>query len=151
MNEKYEIKREAENMYATAMVLKGRGDLQGAKPYAEKSAKFYDKLDIQTLEEAAPTRMRTQGIELPDIMHSGVVRERFGISKVEKSEVEKNSEVSEQKLEKKSNETDKAKNRDSSSYWSSSYWRRGEDLSGYSRREEHRPVYGVDYEHDDHS
>ena len=79
MDKKYEMKREAENLYTTAMVLKGRGDLQGAKPYAVVSARLYKKLNIQTLEDAAPTRMRVQGIELPDIMHEDVVKQRFGI------------------------------------------------------------------------
>src|SRR3989344_6501308 len=73
------LKKIAEERYAAAITLKRKGDFSAARNRAINAVRLYEELNIQTLEDAAPTRMRVNGIELPDIMHQDVVRERLGI------------------------------------------------------------------------
>ena len=62
-------KERAESSYARAMQLKEDGYLHLAREVGARAIRIYKQLNIQTLEDAAPTRMRVNGIELPDIMH----------------------------------------------------------------------------------
>ena len=74
----YEMKIAAEENYAAAMINKDTDPI-AARDYGLRAIELYEALNIQTLEDAAPTRMSFWGIELPDIMHQDVVRERLGI------------------------------------------------------------------------
>ncbi|GEM_PF-6703633 len=81
--EKYELKQEAENSYTAAIIWMRAPGMDESnffvKDYGRRAIKLYQKLNIQTLEDAAPTRMSANGVELPDIMHEDVVRQRLGI------------------------------------------------------------------------
>ena len=72
-------KRRAEEFYAAAITSQRQRDVGRARAYAKEAIGLYEQLNIQTLEEAAPTRMRVNGVELPDIMHQDVVKQRLGI------------------------------------------------------------------------
>lgn len=76
---RYEMKQRAEENYASAILSMRQGDLVGAREYGSMVIQLYQKVGIQTLQDAAPTRMRIQGVELPDIMHEDVVRKRLGL------------------------------------------------------------------------
>lgn len=79
MDRKKLWKTEAENHYARAMVRQGKGNFEGAKSDGKRAIELYKRLEIRTLEDAAPTRMQVRGVCLPDIMHEGVVAARLGI------------------------------------------------------------------------
>jgi hypothetical protein len=73
------MKQEAENMYARAVIALQSGNREEASAYAGVSIEMYKILNPQTLDEATPSRMRVEGVEIPDIMHAEVVRQRLGI------------------------------------------------------------------------
>ncbi len=75
-----DLKRKAEESYAAAITWKREGNVGRARAFAIEAISLYEQLNIQTLEEAAPTRMRVNGVELPDIMHQDVVKERLGVN-----------------------------------------------------------------------
>jgi len=72
-------KMQAENCYAQAVVCLGRAELDQAKHYGEKAIELYERVRIETLQDAAPTRMQIFGIYLPDIMHEDVVKKKLGL------------------------------------------------------------------------
>ena len=74
-----EMKYQAEKHYANAVLCQRWGDEMRARFYASMAIDLYKKINVQTLQDAAPTRTRIYGIELPDIMHEDVVRERLGL------------------------------------------------------------------------
>jgi hypothetical protein len=48
-----------------------------AKAWAERAIELLDALPSQTVEQVASTRAYVGGISIPDLLHSGVVRERL--------------------------------------------------------------------------
>ena len=75
---KYEMKQLAEECYAKAILCDRERDIGGCRYYAYRAIDIYQRIiQIKTIEDATPTRMRIQGVELPDIMHEDVVRERL--------------------------------------------------------------------------
>ena len=88
--ERYKLKQKAENKYAQAkLYLTGIDDLmfwnqKGAQmdeveKLGTEAIRLYERLNIQTLEDAVPTRMEVKGIYLPEIMHENVVRQRLNL------------------------------------------------------------------------
>ena len=75
---KYEMKQLAEEYYAKAILCDRERDIGGCRYYAYMAMDLYQRIiQIKTIEDATPTRMRILGVELPDIMHEDVVRERL--------------------------------------------------------------------------
>ncbi|MDP3990655.1 MAG: hypothetical protein Q8Q01_05645 [archaeon] len=72
-------KMQAENNYAVGITYLREGKSEIAREYAINAVQLYELVNVETLEDAAPTRMRVLGIELPDIMHQDVVKKRFGL------------------------------------------------------------------------
>ena len=48
-----------------------------AKAWAERAIGLLDALPSETLDQVASTRTSVGGVPLPDLLHSGVVRERL--------------------------------------------------------------------------
>jgi hypothetical protein len=48
-----------------------------AKEWAMRSIELLDELPSDTVEQVASTRMSVGGVDLPELLHSGVVRERL--------------------------------------------------------------------------
>lgn len=48
-----------------------------AKEWALRSIAILDELPSESLEQVASTRMSVGGVDLPELFHSGVVRERL--------------------------------------------------------------------------
>lgn len=67
----------AEIAYVIAMIAKGKGDKEKAIKYGKESIDLFDKLNPQTMEECAAINTDINGIALPELIHSGVVRERL--------------------------------------------------------------------------
>ena len=85
---KYQLKRKAEDKYTKAvggldvveyLLLPDQQEEQRefALGLGKEAIELYERIGVNTLEDAAPTRMRVNGIELPDIMHQDVVKERL--------------------------------------------------------------------------
>lgn len=53
-----------------------RFDLAGA--WATHAVELLDELPSETVDQVASTRMSVGGVPLPELLHSGVVRERLG-------------------------------------------------------------------------
>jgi hypothetical protein len=72
----------AETAYALAFRYRNE-DIDGARHFdiagewARKSIELFDELPSDTIEQVASTRRAVGGIELPDLLHSGVVRARL--------------------------------------------------------------------------
>ncbi|MGB6165211.1 MAG: hypothetical protein WCF33_14870 [Pseudonocardiaceae bacterium] len=63
--------------YATEYVGSDRRPFDIAKEWATRSIGLLDSLPSDTVEQVVSTRMSVGGVELPDLLHSGVVRERL--------------------------------------------------------------------------
>lgn len=50
-----------------------------SRQYAERSVEIFIQLDIQELEDACPRFTEINRVMMPDLIHEGVVRARFGI------------------------------------------------------------------------
>lgn len=74
-----EMKYPAEKHYANAVLCDRKGDSIGTIYHGSRTVSLYQRIRIKTLEDATPTRMRTRGVELPDIMHEEVGRQRLGL------------------------------------------------------------------------
>lgn len=72
----------AETAYALAFRYRnedvdGRREFDTAKDWAVRSIDLLDTLPSDTLEDVTSTRQVVGGIEIPGLLHSGVVRERL--------------------------------------------------------------------------
>jgi hypothetical protein len=73
----------AETAYALAFRYRNE-DVDGirrfdiAKVWAERAVRLLDEMPSETMDQVASTRQSVGGIELPDLLHSSVVRERLG-------------------------------------------------------------------------
>ncbi|HIJ10998.1 TPA: hypothetical protein HA278_02980 [Candidatus Woesearchaeota archaeon] len=74
-----EDKAIAEDFYAAAMHEMRHGSRTRAKEIGRIAVAAYELYNPQTLDDAAPTRQIVKGINLPDIMHQDVVRQRLGL------------------------------------------------------------------------
>lgn len=72
----------AETAYALAFRYRnhdvdGRRRFDLAKKWACRAIELLDELPSKTLDQVASTRASVGGIDLPDLLHAGVVRERL--------------------------------------------------------------------------
>lgn len=72
-----ELKEQAEQLYAKAMLCAQEGNTAPARYYGREAIRLYQQYGVETLEDACPTQMQVLGVNLPDIMHQDVVRERL--------------------------------------------------------------------------
>jgi hypothetical protein len=63
--------------YATEYVGSDRRPFDIAKEWAVRAIELLDSLPADTVDQVASTRLSVGGVELPDLLHSGVVRERL--------------------------------------------------------------------------
>lgn len=72
-----QLKEQAEQLYAKAMCSAREGSTAPARYYGREAIQLYQRYGVETLEDACPTRMQVLGVNLPDIMHQEVVRQRL--------------------------------------------------------------------------
>jgi hypothetical protein len=63
--------------YATEYVGSDRRPFDIAKEWAVRAIELLDSLSSDTVDQVASTRLSVGGVELPGLLHSGVVRERL--------------------------------------------------------------------------
>lgn len=63
--------------YATEYVGRDRRPFDIAKKWALRAIDLLDSLPSETVDQVASTRMSVGSVELPELLHSGVVRERL--------------------------------------------------------------------------
>jgi hypothetical protein len=75
----YEINKHesAEMAFAMARISLQLGDYPAAKMFATKSIAILENLKIDTIERAASERIEFLGVQIPELLHEGIVRERF--------------------------------------------------------------------------
>ncbi len=76
---KEELKRVAELAYALAMMAKRMGEHGLKEYYGNKSVEIYKVLDVKTIDDACPYHRRVKDVEIPDLMHEGVVIDRLSL------------------------------------------------------------------------
>ena len=72
-----DARRAAELAYVIAKIAKNNGDIKKATQFGKESVKIFDELNVQTLEECTAKYVTVNGIALPDIIHSDVIRNRL--------------------------------------------------------------------------
>jgi len=70
-------RKAAELAYVIAKTAKDAGDNKRAAQFGKKSIALFDILNVQTQEECAAKYVTVNGIALPDLIHSDVVRDRL--------------------------------------------------------------------------
>lgn len=78
-----DMRAAAETAYALAFRYRnedigGRRDFDAAKDWAVRAIELLDTLPSDTVADVASTRQSVGGVTIPDLLHSGVVRERLG-------------------------------------------------------------------------
>lgn len=63
--------------YRTEYVPTDRPQAEVAREWARRSIELLDALPSDTVEQVVSTRQSVGGVPLPDLLHSGVVRERL--------------------------------------------------------------------------
>jgi hypothetical protein len=63
--------------YRTEYVSTDRPQIEVAKEWAQRSIELLDSLPSDTIEQVVSTRPSVGGVSLPDLLHSGVVRDRL--------------------------------------------------------------------------
>ena len=84
---KEDLKRVAELAYALAMIAKKMGEHELKEYYGGKSVEIYKILDVQTIDDARPYHTRIKDVEIPDLMHEGVVIDRLSLDYKKKGKV----------------------------------------------------------------
>jgi hypothetical protein len=72
-----EPRNAAEIAYVIAMIAKRKGDNKKATKFGKESVKLFDQLNLQTLDECAAVNTVINGVALPELIHSDVVRSRL--------------------------------------------------------------------------
>lgn len=70
-------RKAAEIAYVIAMKAKAEGDNDKAAKFGRESVRIFDELNVQTMEECASYYTVVNGISLPDLIHSDVVKNRL--------------------------------------------------------------------------
>ena len=70
-------RKAAELAYVIAKTAKDAGDTEKAAQFGKESVALFDELNVQTQEECAARYVTVNGIALPDLIHSDVVRDRL--------------------------------------------------------------------------
>lgn len=68
----------AELAYAVAMRAQAACDVRLAVEYSRKCYDLLASLPERTIEQVTSTRTRAGGVDLPELLHTGVVRARLG-------------------------------------------------------------------------
>jgi hypothetical protein len=63
--------------YQTEYIPTDRPQAELAKEWARRSIELLDSLPSDTVEQVVSTRQEVGGVPLPDLLHSGVVRDRL--------------------------------------------------------------------------
>lgn len=74
---KEDMKKAAETAYALAMLAKRSDENEVMQYYARKSIEIYKTLNVETLADACPYYRNIGGVEIPDLMHDGIVIYEF--------------------------------------------------------------------------
>ncbi|MBT5022377.1 hypothetical protein HOK51_03340 [Candidatus Woesearchaeota archaeon] len=72
-------KRQAETMYANAVFAVKNYRFEQAIDFGKQAVEFYEKLNIQTLEDAIATQISINNVPIPELMHEGVVKARLKV------------------------------------------------------------------------
>ena len=72
-------RKAAQIAYALACRYRGEGDEKSARVWAERSVTLFERVDTTTIEGCAAGHF-IGGVPLPDLLHGGVVRARFGLT-----------------------------------------------------------------------
>jgi len=78
---KEDLKKVAELAYALAMIAKNMGEKDLKEHYGYKSMEIYKVLNVRTIDDACPYHRRIKDIEIPDLMHEGVVMEMLSLER----------------------------------------------------------------------
>jgi hypothetical protein len=68
----------AELAYAVAMRTQAEGRAQDASIYARQCVALLKELPDATIDQVTSTRMKAGGVNLPELLHEGVVKARLG-------------------------------------------------------------------------
>jgi hypothetical protein len=63
--------------YRTEYVSTARPQAEVAREWAQRSIELLDSLPSDTMDQVVSTRQSVGGVPLPDLLHSGVVRDRL--------------------------------------------------------------------------
>ncbi|MFJ2604894.1 MULTISPECIES: hypothetical protein [unclassified Streptomyces] len=67
-----------ESAYALASRYRGEGDWEKSREWVKQCLQLLEGCPADTMEQVATTRTSIGGVALPNYLHEGVVRERFG-------------------------------------------------------------------------
>ncbi|AWK09579.1 hypothetical protein DDQ41_12350 [Streptomyces spongiicola] len=68
----------AESAYALASLYRDEGDWEKSREWVKQCLRLLEGFPADTMEQVATTRTSVGGVQLPNHLHEGVVRERFG-------------------------------------------------------------------------
>lgn len=68
----------AESAYALAVRHRDVGDWEKSREWVQQCLRLLEGFPSDTEEQTATTRVSVGGVPLPNYLHSGVVRDRFG-------------------------------------------------------------------------
>ncbi|GHJ28566.1 hypothetical protein TPA0910_29990 [Streptomyces hygroscopicus subsp. sporocinereus] len=68
----------AESAYALASRYREQGDWEKSREWVKQCLQLLEGFPADTMEQVATTRTSVGGVALPNYLHEGVVRERFG-------------------------------------------------------------------------
>ncbi|MEU9395953.1 hypothetical protein AB0D86_38875 [Streptomyces sp. NPDC048324] len=68
----------AESSYALASRYREEGDWEKSREWVKQCLQLLEGFPADTMEQVATRRMSVGGVALPNYLHEGVVRERFG-------------------------------------------------------------------------
>lgn len=68
----------AETSYALALLLRDAGEWDRSRVWVKQCLELLEGLPTDSLDQVAPRRHTVGGIPLPNYLHEGVVRDRFG-------------------------------------------------------------------------
>ncbi|MFJ5233050.1 hypothetical protein ACIQBJ_24530 [Kitasatospora sp. NPDC088391] len=68
----------AETAYALALLLRDAGDWSKSREWVTQCLQLLEGFPADTEDQAATKRTAVGGVPLPNYLHAGVIRERFG-------------------------------------------------------------------------
>ncbi|MEV4561251.1 hypothetical protein AB0K51_30275 [Kitasatospora sp. NPDC049285] len=68
----------AETAFALALLLRDAGEWDTSRPWVKQCLDLLEGFPADSLEQVATKRTSIGGVPLPNYLHEGVVRERFG-------------------------------------------------------------------------
>lgn len=68
----------AESSYALAVRNRDAGDWEGSREWVKQCLRLLEGFPCEAEEQVATTRVSVGGVTLPNYLHEGVVRDRFG-------------------------------------------------------------------------